>query len=275
MSAKENDKSKLNDDCFIIMPISDPAGYDTGHFKGIYDDIFKPACEVAGLNPIRADDIESTSMIHINILQKLLNSPMAICDLSSHNPNVLFELGVRQAFDMPTVLVQEEGTTQIFDIAPLNYCTYRKKRLYKEVIEDQKKLAQYLKNTSEALKNGDIINSIVKLLNVNKAVMKEDTGDSASIVYNYILAEINQLKNEIIKSNTSSAQSYFNDENYGRILSALKQLAEIVRNGTPDVIFNKNYNNIFNQISTITDSEIRTMLLDNLETIKKEHEMFL
>lgn len=275
MSVKENEKAKMNNDCFIIMPISDPVGYDSGHFRGIYEEIFKPACEAAGLNPIRADDIEETSMIHINILQKLLNSPMAICDLSSHNPNVLFELGIRQAFDMPTVLVQEEGTTLIFDIAPLKYCTYRKNRLYKEVIEDQKKLTEYLRNTSEALEKGDIVNSIVKLLNVNKAVMKEEPGDSASIVSNYILSEISQLKNEIRKSNISSAQAYFSDENYGRILSALKQLTEMVRNGTPSVIFNKNYNGLFDQISSITDSEIRTMLLDDLDDIKKEHEKFL
>ena len=275
MSAIENEKTKLNNDCFIIMPISDPAGYDIGHFKGIYEEIFKPACESAGLNPVRADDIEETGMIHINILQKLLNSSMAICDLSSHNPNVLFELGIRQAFDMPTVLVQEEGTAAIFDIAPLKYCTYRKNHLYKEVIEDQKKLTEYLANTSESLEKGDIVNSIVKLLNVNKAVMNEDTGDSVSIAYKYILSEINQLKNEIRRSNISHSQSYINDENYGQILSLLKQLTEMVRNGTPGGIFNKNYNELLEQISSINDLEIRAMLLEDLDDIKKEHEKYL
>lgn len=42
-----------NNDCFLIMPISDPSTYIPGHFKQIYEYIFKPACIKAGLNPIR------------------------------------------------------------------------------------------------------------------------------------------------------------------------------------------------------------------------------
>lgn len=275
MSDKENASFVQNKDCFIIMPISEPVGYESGHFKRIYDDIFKPACIGAGLNPIRADDIEATGMIHINVLQKLLNSRMAICDLSSHNPNVLFELGIRQAFDMPTVLVQEEGTELIFDIAPLRYCVYRKNHLYREVIEDQKKLTDFLKNTSESLEKGEIVNSIIELLNMNKAVKGEENADSDSITYNYILSEINQLKNEIRKANILQLQSYDSDENYDKILSSLKQLTEIVKNGTPDNIFKKNYNDLSEQISYIANLDARIILLEKLDDIKKEHEKYL
>ena len=35
-------------ECFVIMPISDQVGYDSGHFAKVYEDIFKPACAVAG-----------------------------------------------------------------------------------------------------------------------------------------------------------------------------------------------------------------------------------
>lgn len=79
-----------NGDCFIIMPIADCDGYDKGHFSKVYEDIFKPACISANFRPVRADEVKQTNLIHLDILQKLIDSPMAICDLSSRNPNVLF-----------------------------------------------------------------------------------------------------------------------------------------------------------------------------------------
>lgn len=271
---KDNDAKTKNKECFIIMPISDPPDYENGHFKKIYEDIFIPACIEAGLEPIRADDIMEAGMIHIEILQKLIHSSMAICDLSSHNPNVLFELGIRQAFDKPTVLVQEEGTKQIFDIAPLKYCIYRKNHIYREVVEDQKNLANFLKETSTSMAKGEIVNSIVKLLNIGKATIGENTSD-VSVAYSYILSEINQLKNEFRRKVPSYSIASENDDYYGKILLSLKQLGEMVTNGTPINIFNKNYNDLKEQIVSIVDIDIRNMLLINLEEIKGEGDKFM
>ena len=38
--------------CFIIMPISDPEGYKPEHFQHVFQDLFVPACEKAGLSTI-------------------------------------------------------------------------------------------------------------------------------------------------------------------------------------------------------------------------------
>ena len=142
MAKQEISKEEKLQDCFIIMPIADPDGYDKGHFKKVYEDIIKIACTKANFNPVRADEVKQTNLIHLDILQKLLESPMAICDLSNRNPNVLFELGLRQAFDKPTVLIQEIGTPKIFDISPLRYTEYRKELKYRDVLEDQEFIAE-------------------------------------------------------------------------------------------------------------------------------------
>ena len=97
--AKVKTEAEEKKDCFVIMPISDPEGYDEGHFKCVYEDLLGPAIEAAGYMPKRADDDKSTSMIHVNIIRDIIEAPMAICDLRTRNPNVLFELGIRQAFD--------------------------------------------------------------------------------------------------------------------------------------------------------------------------------
>ncbi len=264
-----------NKDCFIIMPISDPTGYESGHFKRVYEDIIKPACNKVGLNPVRADDIAQTGMIHLEILQRLLNSSMAICDLSSHNPNVLFELGIRQAFDMPTVLIQDEDTKPIFDIAPLKYCQYRKSNLYREVIEDQDKLVGFLNKTTESMEKGEIANSIVKLLNINKASLGENATDNASLAYSYILSELNQVKNEIRKATSLYPVHYEVNDPYAKILLSLNQLNEMIKNGTPRNIFNRNYLDLKNQITNIPDTDIKTFLMNNLEDVKSEGDKFM
>lgn len=269
---KDNENQTINNDCFIIMPISDPEGYEKGHFKKIYEDIFMPACKEAGLNPIRADSSEESSVIHINILKRLLNSSMAICDLSSHNPNVMFELGIRQAFDMPTVIVQEEGTEPIFDINMIKYCVYHKNHLYREVREDQTNVAKFLKETQEALENGDIINSVVKLLSINKATIGDNPFSDPSKAYSYLASELSQLSSLVRQ--TAINQNFSNDDYYGKILLSLTELNEMIKSGVSKKIFTKNYNDLKSQIQEINDSAIRSILLDNLSAIKHEGDKF-
>ena len=66
-----------------------------------------------------ADDVKATNYIVIDILQRILASDLVVCDLSARNANVLYELGIRQAFDKPTVLLKNKQTDRIFDIQGL------------------------------------------------------------------------------------------------------------------------------------------------------------
>lgn len=187
----------MSEACFVIMPIADPDGYDKGHFTKVYEDIFKPACKEAGFDPVRADEVKQTNLIHLDILQKLIDSPIAICDLSSRNPNVLFELGLRQAFDKPTVLVQEVGTPRIFDIAPLRYSEYRKELRYREVLEDQVALSEALKATQAASISGEGVNSIVKILSLAQpAALKEPVGTDSSGLLQLVRAEMSEMRSD-------------------------------------------------------------------------------
>ncbi|MDC4617562.1 hypothetical protein OHV66_19220, partial [Acinetobacter baumannii] len=164
--APEVTETSENNDCFIIMPIADHPDYKQGHFKRVYEDIIKPACLAAGYRAIRADDVAQTNLIHLDILQKLLESPMAICDLSTRNPNVLFELGLRQAFDKPTILIQEVGTPQIFDINLFRYTQYRNGLDYRDVLADQKAIQKVIEETKQAVAENKSVNSIIKLLSI-------------------------------------------------------------------------------------------------------------
>ena len=205
----------MADSCFIIMPIADPDGYDKGHFTKVYEDILKPACREAGFESVRADEVKQTNLIHLDILQKLIESPMAICDLSSRNPNVLFELGLRQAFDKPTVLVQDVGTPKIFDIAPLRYTEYRRELRYREVLEDQVSIREALKATQAASLSGEGVNSIVKILSLSQpAALKEPAGSESTGLLQLVRAEMSEMRSDFQRAMISLERT--NREYIGR-----------------------------------------------------------
>lgn len=165
---EENNKSdsKYDNVCFVIMPIGEKEGYPENHFQEVYEDIFIPAIKEAGFKPLRADDEKSSSMIQIDIVKSIVNSPMAICDLSTRNPNVLFELGIRQAFDLPVVLVQEKGTPRIFDIGNINTIDYDKGLGHRDVLKARERIRESIIATQDRSRG---INSIIRLLEIEEA----------------------------------------------------------------------------------------------------------
>lgn len=201
----------VNNDCFIIMPIADHPDYKQGHFKRVCEDIFVPACRAAGYRPVRADDTKQANLIQLDILQKLLDSPMAICDLSTRNPNVLFELGLRQAFDKPTILVQEEGTPRIFDINIFRYVEYRNGLDYRDVLADQRAIQEVLEETKQAVIEGKSVNSIIRMLSmIQPANFQENRKFEDKEYFQVLMSEIHGIKNELRNQKNINAESKIN-----------------------------------------------------------------
>lgn len=253
--------AKKVEECFVIMPISDPKGYEDGHFKHVYDDIVSKACEIAGYKPIRADDVNETNLIHADILRKIIDTPMAVCDLSNRNPNVLFELGIRQAFDKPVVLIQERGTLPIFDISILRYTEYHKERIYHNVLDDQQKIAIAITATKKATENGDGLNSIITLLSLTSpAEIKDFQQIESNPMMQLIMAEISSLKKEIKFASSIS----INSEDY---VDGLHGDITIIKASITNATFfinNENNRNIHNLRKAVSICEKAYVKAENL-----------
>ncbi|OIX91523.1 hypothetical protein BFS14_22755 [Serratia fonticola] len=156
--------------CFVIMPIADHSDYDTGHFTRVYEHLIKPAAQDAGYIVSRADDSSASHMIMFDILKKIIDSDMVICDLSSNNANVFYELGLRQAFNKKTILIIDENTRAPFDINAFRFVVYSSTLRFDHVILDIEKIKKMLDETESAPDND--INSIVKLLQIQPAEIK-------------------------------------------------------------------------------------------------------
>jgi hypothetical protein len=168
---KTTEKQKPS--CFVIMPISDSSEYAPGHFSRVYEFLIKPACEAAEFSPIRADEVKNTNHIVLDVLKRLLTADLVLCDLSSKNPNVLYELGIRQAFDKPVALIKDNKTDRIFDIQGLRTHDYDETLRIDSVVQDKSKISAMLKATYEESTRD--VNSLVRLLGVSRAEIKEQS----------------------------------------------------------------------------------------------------
>lgn len=165
-------KSNAQKRCFVIMPISDHADYENNHFTRVYEYLIKPACEKAGYKAFRADDDLKTDHITISILKQIVESDMAICDMSSRNPNVFYELGMRQAFNKRTVLIRDNTTTIPFDIQDLRTLEYDKNLRIDNIQTSIEEIAKTILETGEM--KSEEINSLVDLIGIKAAKVRND-----------------------------------------------------------------------------------------------------
>lgn len=201
MGNNTEDKEK----CFVIMPISDQGDYPKGHFTKVYEQIIKPAVEDAGYIPYRVDENKISDTIINKIFDAIQECPMAICDLSNRNPNVLYELGLRQAYDKPVVLIQDNITENIFDVSGISTIYYQSDRLYENVLEAREKIKDAIISTKEGR-----INTLVRIV---KASAPDLSGidispeDKLSAKLDLIYDELKKNKNE-----NTGKQSIYKDK---------------------------------------------------------------
>lgn len=177
------------------MPISDQDGYDKGHFNRVYEHLIKPACIKAGFKSIRADEEVKTNYIVVDIINKILDSEMVICDLSAKNPNVLYELGLRQAFNKKVVLIKDKKTNRIFDIQGLRTLDYDETLRIDEVNKSIDQISKTLLETHQS--KSEEINSLIQLLSLKPAELPNQI--SLSQESSLILDTLNEISSRLRK----------------------------------------------------------------------------
>jgi hypothetical protein len=114
--ARPSDSPKDAPVCFVIMPFTEHDDrYQPGFFDEVLINLLTPALTAAGFQ-VRTARRHGSDIIQATIVNELLEADLVLADLTEHNPNVLFELGMRMAEDRPVVLVRAKGTGAIFDV---------------------------------------------------------------------------------------------------------------------------------------------------------------
>lgn len=117
---------------------------------------------------------------------------MAICDISSRNANVFYELGLRQAFNKKTIMITDGQLPAPFDISAFRYVPYSPTLRVDTVEREKPAIVNMLKET-QTLPEDDV-NSIIKLLQIQPAEVKNiDLNKEQSVLYDMLMILQNQM----------------------------------------------------------------------------------
>jgi len=190
MMKQEKEKKPI---CGIVMPISmikyAEIQYSEEHWKNIYE-LIRDAADEAGFDARMVSHADDANIIQKTIVQNLYDDDIVICDVSAKNSNVMFEFGLRCAFDKPVIVIKDKDTGFSFDTSPFKHIEYSRDLGYKEIKQLQSQLSKCISATHEESKNpgqSPFLKSFGEF--VPKKIKKTEIDKSE-----YILKELQELK---------------------------------------------------------------------------------
>jgi hypothetical protein len=172
----EPGKGKEGPVAFVIMPFQErDKSHPDGFFQEVLRSLLTPAASKAGFT-VRTANRQGSDVIQSTIVRDLMDADLVIADLTEHNPNVLFELGVRIAKEKPVVLVKAEGTGRIFDVDNLLRVYEYKSQLWRTTIEkDLPALTEFIAGAWET-RDGE--QTYMKILHPESAALVAKTSNA-------------------------------------------------------------------------------------------------
>lgn len=152
--------------CFYVTPIGADGSDERRHADLILGQIVEPAIEALdlGLSVVRADRLTQPGMISQQILRHILGARLVVADLSFHKPNVFYELAIRRATGLPTVLVSRLSDRIPFDIADLRVVRLDMTDLYTFVPQMEAWRAELTQHARQALDHPEAAVTPITLL---------------------------------------------------------------------------------------------------------------
>ncbi|KTB55068.1 hypothetical protein AO067_20880 [Pseudomonas viridiflava ICMP 13104] len=138
--------------CGLVMPISAMDGCSTEHWVEVKNIICDAVQGIEGLVfiPKLVSEQDDVGVIQKRIVQNIYTSDMVICDVSCKNANVMFELGMRLAFDKPTILIKDDKTDFSFDTGVIEHLLYPRDLRFSRIVTFKQALAEKVEATYQA-----------------------------------------------------------------------------------------------------------------------------
>ena len=206
--------------CFVIMPIttSDQVveGYqgDGDHFGHVLECLFGPAVAMAGCELV-SPAVTGADLIHAEIIRRLDSVDLVLCDMSSLNSNVFFELGVRTAVNKPVCMVCDELTKDSvpFDTGIVNYHEYDSSLAPWHLDDQIKKLADHI-SLSLSRSNGQ--NPLWEFFGISKHAELSPAEDVVNVKLDYIMKQLEAVVAGRMSSSDSMHEQ--DDESFKNIV---------------------------------------------------------
>ncbi|MFM5314421.1 hypothetical protein ACET9R_03535 [Aeromonas veronii] len=236
--------------CGLIMPIATNEVGTAEHWLQVRK-IINDALIDTGLKIKMVSESDEVNVIHQNIVANIYTNEIIVCDVSSRNPNVMFELGMRLTFDKPVVIIKDRETPFSFDVGNIQHLEYPRTLNYVEVQKFQQELKNKVLSTLEASKKESNYSPFLKYYKITQVskVETEVVGRE-----DYIISAINDLKKAVGRINNEASQ-LSNNSKFERAYLADKRDFEISRQ--------KSFINIENDIFHAVQERYDGMPFDN------------
>ncbi len=190
---KQNDSEKPC--CGIIMPISSIDGCHEQHWLEVMNIITEPI-EEAGFQAKLVSYADEATVIQKTIIQNLFENPIVICDVSGKNPNVMFELGMRLAFDKPTIIIKDHQTSYSFDTSPIEHLEYPRDLRFPLIVDFKNDLKEKINATYKQSIEDPKYTTFLKHFGKFTVAKLDSTELSKD---DYIIAELQELKKTVLR----------------------------------------------------------------------------
>lgn len=102
--------------CYIIGPIGDPDTPVRAWADFVRKHIIEPVATECGYEkPARADDPDKGLIVQ-DIIEQMFEANLVVADLTDHNGNVYYELGLRHCAQKPAIHIIKKGQIPLFDL---------------------------------------------------------------------------------------------------------------------------------------------------------------
>ena len=135
--------------CGIVRPIADMGNYTAKHWREVHN-VIAEAVEPLGYTLRLVSESDASGVILTEIVTNLYQDEMVIVDVSGRNPNVMFELGMRLAFEKPAIIVVDDDTPFSFDISVVKHIRYPRTLRYGDIVKFKAEVASAVTATLNA-----------------------------------------------------------------------------------------------------------------------------
>lgn len=194
--------------CGLIMPISQIDGCSAEHWSDVKT-ILKDALDGITEYDVSVklvSDSDDSGVIQKRIVQNIYDSDVVVCDVSAKNPNVMFELGMRLAFDKPTIIIKDDKTGYSFDTGVIEHIEYPRDLRFNKINKFKEKLiTSFIATYNKSLSTDS--DSFLKSFGTFKIAKLDEKEVTADKLIFEMLNDLTRKVNSINKTTNSSKNS--------------------------------------------------------------------
>ena len=213
--------------CLVVMGFGkkkDPETNRTIDLDQTYQHIIRPAVKACDMECVRADEITDTGLIDRSMYALLYRADVVIADVSTNNPNAIYELGVRHTLKKHSTIIIKEGKGNIpFDINHNRVLNYE--HLGNEISDEE---ATRCKGELEK-----IITTIINEPKTDSPLYIYIPRTTQPVISDEDIAEIigaHREKEKSIYTLTSKAKKYMSENKFLEAAEIWKDLSQKVEN---------------------------------------------